>query len=235
MLSHNSTLRRKHVERRVWWTAFIRDRTLALSAGGFSYSKPVRIKREDFELDIDDDCTKLDSVEDIRMRGSVLAIMEKAKLCWCSGDVLVNRYATTYPQLPIQPPQHITIPQCEPQPSREKPPLYTSTSTTFDPPMFESPEDAEYHIATSSTASIRDSVVTPREVEFDDNVLGAKVEEENIVRRDSLAGGYGVDGEYDDYLEYLRIKEDTARVSGNEEKSENAKGEERDRNTCACQ
>ena len=207
------TIRRKHLERRVWWTAFIRDRTLALNASG-AWAKPVRIKREDCDVeilsledfDIDENEERNEGGDEIRARKNAVECVEKAMLCWCSNDGLVSSFSSTYLSLP--PPSAMqTQNLCNPQQqfhqeSEEQQYLYTSNSTSFETPVFESPEDAEYNIAGSSSPSMHDDCITPREEipEF----VPQETESKGICSS-PLGGGFGVDGEYDDYLEYLKV------------------------------
>jgi hypothetical protein len=95
--STNASLRRKRLERRVWWTAFVRDRALALSASG-TYERLVRIKREDCDVrmlsledfDLDENERMDEGEEKIRLRKNAAQCVEKALLCWCSNDGLVG-------------------------------------------------------------------------------------------------------------------------------------------------
>lgn len=93
----NAGLRINRLMRRVWWTAFVRDRTLALGDSG-TYERPVRIKRgdcdvkmlrlEDFDLDENEE---LDGTgETMRLMKNATLCVEKALLCWGSNDGLVS-------------------------------------------------------------------------------------------------------------------------------------------------
>jgi hypothetical protein len=210
--SANLTLRRKHLERRIWWVAFIRDRTLALSANG-ALAKPVRMKREDCDVeilsledfDLDENAEKSEGTGEMRMRKNAIECVERAMLCWCSNDGLISSFSATSLQLPppwTMPSQHIFSPQQQiyEDSEEEQRQVYASTSTSFETPVFESPEDAEYNIAASSP-SMHEDCVTPHEEisEF----VPPKVERKAICSS-PLGAAYGVDGEYDDYLEYLK-------------------------------
>ena len=93
------------MERRVWWTAFIRDRSLALDAGvGSGWARPMRIKREDCEVemlsfedfDVPGEKEEDDVIDEIRARSSAKACVEKAKLCWCCDEILGSTFSLTW-------------------------------------------------------------------------------------------------------------------------------------------
>ncbi|KAH8800892.1 hypothetical protein F5884DRAFT_862806 [Xylogone sp. PMI_703] len=93
----NSLPHRKCIERRVWWTAFIRDRTLALNPEGSYHAGPVQINREDchvqmvtledFEFELSDAEGMDDDMLNMRLRAEAVSFMEKAMLCWHCGDL----------------------------------------------------------------------------------------------------------------------------------------------------
>lgn len=211
IITANPTLRRKHLERRLWWTAFIRDRTLALYANG-SWARPVRIKREDCwiellsleDFDIDEKEERNEEIDEIRARKVAEECIERATICWCSNDGLISNHLSTSISLPpstVAQTQNIFMTQHESHVEAEEHySLNTSTSASFYTPVFESPEDAEYNVAGSASPSMNDCLTPHEETsEFAAEDLGQK-----SFCQSPLGGGYGVDGEYDDYLEYLK-------------------------------
>jgi len=204
-----SSLRKKRLERRIWWSTFIRDRTLALSPTG-TLARAVRIRRDDCDVemlslsdfDLDEDESKDDGIEDMRARQHALGCVQKAMLCWCSNDLLITG-AHQFPHLSEQQiaPQHILIPQrniLEVSQLGEQP--YTASSYA-SAPIFENPEDASYRMASSSSPSVRSDCPTPHS----EPVFHQPMQEAGkAMRSNELEGGYGVQGEYDDYLEYLK-------------------------------
>jgi hypothetical protein len=218
-----SDLRRKHLERRVWWTILIRDRSLALCSGG-GCARPMRIKRvdcdidmlsmEDFEFrssDCGDDSSEIDTV---RMRLNAQNCVEKAKLCWCCDEVFVSNFwgTLTQPQPSTLAPLFQTfLPQRGVESAQDEEmdvlqPLQISTASEPEHPTFESQEDLENHISpSSSTPSASDDCFTPREYEDEDFIEEEEPELEKVVCSSSLGAGYGVDGEYDDYMEFLKV------------------------------
>jgi hypothetical protein len=167
----------------------------------------MRIKREDcdvemlsledFEL-VSDEADSEDLIEDIRLRKNAEACVEKAKLYWCCDEVLVSTFSATWAQ---PPPAFLTLPgnAFVPQQSEEVQPLHTGELET---PIFESQEDVEYHLAPSSS-SPSEGCVTPRDFE-DEEVMEDDIVKDISTCSSPLGAGYGVDGEYDDYLEFLK-------------------------------
>lgn len=207
--------RRERLERRVWWTIFTRDRSLAFGSDG-ERGRPMRIKRvdcdiemlslEDFDFrDWDDDD---DELEDVKMRWNAEACVEKARLCWCCDEALVTSCSTSWapaaPSSPVQPflssfaleamPNHNTVQ-----------PLQVNTYPEPEFPAFESQEDLEHHMVPSpSTPSADEDCFTPRDYEDDQFQEENEGGTERLTCDSPLGAGYGVDGEYDDYLEYLK-------------------------------
>jgi hypothetical protein len=184
----------------------VRDRLLTLN-GSAGQVRPVRIKRED--CDVEMLCLKdfeLENEDDVRARKDARDCVEKAMLCWCTNDGMVSNFSAKYLPRPAVaphlPPRSIFIPQCAPSENfdESEQALYTS-STTFDvqPSFFEDASvtdiDNEYTIATSAAPSIHEDCVTLDEKEQEPD--------QNVVFSRPLGAGFGVDGEYDDYLELL--------------------------------
>lgn len=196
--------RQKRLERRVWWTAFLRDRMLSLNDSGV-FVRPVRIKRGDCDIDllcVED--FEIDDEEDMSARKCAKECVEKVMLCWCSSDTLVASFEAEYLR-PMVEPRSIFIPQSKlAEPLESEQGLYTNTSTSSDfdarPCFFESSPvaelDNEYEIATSTSPSVHEDCTTPEEED--------RNPERATICSSPLGGGVGVDGEYDDYLEYLR-------------------------------
>jgi hypothetical protein len=205
----SSNPRRKRLERRIWWTAFVRDRALALENGAGFGGRPIRIKREDCDvemLSLDDFDLNLGAEEEVEeeMREKMAAreCVEKARLCWWSCDYgLVSHY-----QLPPVWMQQISIPpsqlqlQFQPhfaQHGRIEEQIYTgSTSSSSSLHRLGTGEEIEY-ATTSTTPSVHSDCITPPPSAEYPTV-------EEVGCESPLGAGYGVDGEYDDYLEYLK-------------------------------
>ncbi|KAH8651842.1 fungal-specific transcription factor domain-containing protein [Tricladium varicosporioides] len=201
--SLHQNIRKRKLERRIFWAAFTRDRMLSLQPSS-STRTPFRIKREDCDIEM----LKLEDFEfsdddegGVRDRVNAQACVERALLCWCVDDT--GRFAAV-PSPPQFPPS-IFIPQNLPM-VEEQQPLYTSTTTTshfeFQPPMELDMEEQDYAITISNTASTPSlhsssedqDIPTPR----------AQEAEQKVICSSPLGAGFGVDGEYDDYLEFLR-------------------------------
>jgi len=208
--SISSNPRRKRLERRIWWTAFVRDRALALSPeNGFGGGRPLRIKREDCDvemLSLEDFDLNLsgeeEGEEEMRERIAARECVEKAGLCWWSCDYgLVSQY-----QLPPAWMQQISISpsqlqlQFQPQfvqQGRIEEQIYTgSTSSSSSLNRSGTGEDIEYATTSTTPSMHSDCVTPPPSAEY------PTVEE--VGCESPLGAGYGVDGEYDDYLEYLK-------------------------------
>lgn len=92
LLTNMSTHKRR-LCRRIWWSCFVRDRTLALKERQLAR---IRLEdcdvpmlcMEDFDLDEGDDL-------DATARLSVMAerYIEKAILCWCSSNQQISQHA----------------------------------------------------------------------------------------------------------------------------------------------
>jgi hypothetical protein len=188
-----TTLRKKRLERRIWWSAFIRDRTLALSPAG-TFARPVRIRTEDCDVkmlclaDFDLSSEMEEDGDGIRVRVEAEKCIEKAMVCWCSNNGSVSHFGVLNALPQSQPPQHITIP--EPLMGHEEQ-IYTSTSFSTAP-IFD--EDSY------SSPSLLEDCPTPRVFHEPVSIM----QEEKMGTDSPLGGGFGVDGEYDDYMEYLK-------------------------------
>ena len=187
----------------------MRDRSLALNTGArVGRAMPVRIKTEDCDVEMlslrdfelaEEDIDSEEWIEELKVRNNAHDCVEKAKLCWYCDEVLVSNSSATG----IQPhlsrlalPQHVFV-------SQQTNIVQSLHRGDFEAPAFESQENLEYHIATSSSSpSAHDDCVTPREYE-DEYFEEDDIENEKLVCSSPLGAGYGVDGEYDDYLEFL--------------------------------
>jgi len=169
------------------------------------FDKPVRIKKGDCNiklLSLED--FELDDEEDVKARRDAKDCVDKVMLCWRTDDALVASFPGNYLSPLPAAPRSIFIPQSKlTGPLEPEGGLYTSTTTAsgFDeqpsffgtPPMAET-ESGYGNISTSPSA--HEDCMTPTEGEVDPD--------EQVNCSSPLGGGYGVDGEYDDYLEYLR-------------------------------
>lgn len=207
--------RRRYLERRVWWTAFIRDRSLALDAGAEAgWARPMRIRREDCDVEMlsleDFDAAgekeEDDGIEEMRARSNANTCVEKAKLCWCCDEILASNFSSTWtpqqpPLLTLQAVFNAQQGDMQQAPEFVQPPR----KENLEAPTFESQEELEYNMAPSSSSpSASDDCLTPREYDDAEFMEEDENETENLVCSSPLGAGYGVDGEYDDYLEYLK-------------------------------
>ncbi|KAG9247158.1 fungal-specific transcription factor domain-containing protein [Calycina marina] len=207
------TIRKKRLERRIWWTAFIRDRTLALNTSGVAI-RPVRIRTDDCDVEMlclaDFDLSSAandieeEGGDEMKFRQNVLAYIQKARICWCSNDVSIIKFGTFSPRVqPNRLPQAFVIPEPEPDLMHEEQ-IYTANSYTSSTPLFESVEENTHGLAHSSPAtSLHDEPTTPQV--YPELVPAVAIFRKSILcEDDSLDAGFGVDGEYDDYLEFLK-------------------------------
>ncbi|RDL31462.1 uncharacterized protein BP5553_09671 [Venustampulla echinocandica] len=90
-INHHQQLRRRKLERRIFWAAFCRDRLLALSPHGF-WMRPMQIKKEDCDIamlslaDFDLRPEEEEVDDDMRARRDANTCVEKALMCWSSTD-----------------------------------------------------------------------------------------------------------------------------------------------------
>jgi hypothetical protein len=217
-LSISSNPRRKRLERRIWWTTFVRDRALALDNGVGLGGRPIQIKREDCDvemLSLEDfglnSTGEEEGEEEMRERMAARECVEKARLCWWSCDyglvgnyfnmmsnqlqpglMLQNQITIPHPQLQLQHQTYFA------QHERIEEQTYTGSTSSLSSsrPYHQPAEEIEYATA-STTPSMHSDCITPppsQETDFPTEV-GCE---------SPLGAGYGVDGEYDDYLEYLK-------------------------------
>jgi len=152
---------------------------------------------EDFDIGIDKDGES----EDMKTRQQAREVVEKAMLAWCSNDVLLTRFSTLHPQLPLSTaqPQQISIPQTSFETCRQQ-------GETAHPTF--SHQEPTYHIAASVSSSLHSDCPTPHAP----SPPATQPHPEMIIRPSSpLGGGFGVDGEYDDYFEYLKPEPNTSK------------------------
>lgn len=95
-------LKRRRLQRRIWWIAFLRERTLSFRssfAGPSSKQqerqRPFRIKREDCQIDLlsledfDLDVTCLErgvGMDEVKIKTDATLFVESVLVCWCSED-----------------------------------------------------------------------------------------------------------------------------------------------------
>lgn len=95
-------LKRRRLQRRIWWIAFLRERTLSFRssfAGPSSkqqeLQRPFRIKREDCQIDLlsledfDLDVTCLErggGMDEVKIKTDTTLFVESVLVCWCSED-----------------------------------------------------------------------------------------------------------------------------------------------------
>jgi len=209
-LNPNTSIRKKRLERRIWWTTFIRDRTLALNTSGVA-NRPVRIHTNDCDVDMlclaDFDLTEdpneieEEGGEEMKARQNALAYIQKAKICWCSSDVSVMNFGTFCPPVQTSKQLHsIAIPE---QHFMHEEQIYSASSYTTSTPILEASEESVYNLAHSSpSTSSHDEPTTPQI--YHEHISATFPLKRSIMCEEELGGGFGVDGEYDDYLEFLR-------------------------------
>ncbi|EPE24256.1 Zn2/Cys6 DNA-binding protein [Glarea lozoyensis ATCC 20868] len=235
--SNMCSIRKRKLERRIFWTAFIRDRLVAIS-GNESWKQPVRIKKEDCEIPIIamsdfDIMSDEDDEEHMRDITNAQTYIEKAWLCWTGSDTTFGSAALTAPSQPAstagptfewQQLQHQAVPFQSPEVT-SRPPVWqeeeslTQMTTTACSFPFIPPSSSQFHIAhpefhdvdmldedveyvnqaASSTTSSESPVPTPPAFEESTTFKAAN---ETVIN--PMNAGYGVDGEYDDFLELLR-------------------------------
>ena len=206
---HHSSIRKKRLGRRIWWITFIRDRTLALNSRG-TMARPIRIRTDDCDVDMLS-LTDFDLSEDVndieeeggdemRERQNALNVIREAKICWCSNNFSVTSFGVFCPQPKVDAkPQILVVP--EPDYIREDhaidPISYASSA-----PLVEEGAQSVYQLTHSSpSTSLHDEVTTPQ---LQHEAASKQRFERVTICEEELDGGFGVDGEYDDYLEYLR-------------------------------
>jgi hypothetical protein len=212
--SISSNPRRKRLERRIWWTAFVRDRALALDNGAGFGGRPIRINREDCDVemlsledfDLNLSCEE-EGEEEMKERMAARECVEKARLCWWSCDYgLVGNYFNMMsnqlqPAWMLQKQKQISIPRSQLQSQfaphgRIEEQIYTDSTSSLSSsrPYHQPAEEIEY-ATTSTTPSMHSDCITPPPSSQEFVEVGCE---------SPLGAGYGVDGEYDDYLEYLK-------------------------------
>jgi len=208
--NQTTSVRKKRLERRIWWTTFISDRTLALNTNGAT-TKPVRIRADDcdvgmlcladFDLTEEPNDMEEEGGEEMKARQNALSYIQKAKICWCSSNVSVMTFGTHCPPVETsKSTQSIAIPDRHFMHEEQ---IYTASSCTTSTPVFESSDDMVSHLAHSSPAtSSHDEPTTPQVCP--ESTVTAPQFKQSIMCEEGLGGGFGVDGEYDDYLEFLR-------------------------------
>ncbi|KAG9234538.1 fungal-specific transcription factor domain-containing protein [Amylocarpus encephaloides] len=234
---HAHLSRKRRLERRIFWTAFIRDRLLAISSDG--RKRPVHIKKEDCEIeqlsiadfDMTPESGEDDGEAEMRDRVSAQTFIEKAILCWEGSDtgfgaalLGYNKRLDPKPLFPWQEQENdpiLAYPTCTLEWQRREELEMDTTTTACSFPFtklnnhsplentqFETQRNSSlftFHPSSSVTSS-ESPLLTPRP--FDDDQQRPFASEPKLVfspdRDTDLGAGYGVDGEYDDYLELLR-------------------------------
>lgn len=205
--SAKSKPRRKRLKRRIWWTAFILDRTLSLKSRT-ALRRPVWIKNEDCSVDmlslgdfeLDDSERKYGELEKFKLKVNAVGLVEKAILCWCTNARQVSslsRGCTHETPLCLvssqdnSPPDHDLGQLSAPTPSTGTLNFcQTQTSTLL-----------EYAKSNSSSSSCRrdnEDCLTPREETA--HFVSADAERTVASRNADI----DVAGEYEDYLEYMK-------------------------------
>lgn len=113
----NQSLRGKHLERRIWWITFIRDRTLSLRSS-FGSRRRIQIAKkdsyismlslEDFELE--ENAAKYEGIDELRMKVIAVDCVEKAMMCWCSSEDLISKCSNNSSERPSLPLKVIQVP-----------------------------------------------------------------------------------------------------------------------------
>jgi hypothetical protein len=176
--SSNLPLRKKHLHHRIWWTAFLRDRILALGLSNDS-CRTFIIKTEDCRIDLlsledfDLDESKLnhETIGAVKMRTDAILCVERVMLCWHSNGHPMSSFSPVDTRL-------TTAPQ----------PIFCSSLDEWQFPRRE-------HSA-STTTSTPQSVTDISTPDFDHVI---DIETQPSVESD-------VDREYVDFIEYLEVE-----------------------------
>ncbi|OBT88447.1 hypothetical protein VE02_03253 [Pseudogymnoascus sp. 03VT05] len=170
-------LRKKHLCRRIWWTAFLRDRILALGLSDDS-SRSFIIKTEDCRIDLlrledfdlDENVLNHETVSAVRMRTDAVLCVERLLLCWHSNDHPVSSFSLMDTRL-----------------TTASQPIFCSSLDEWQFPRRENSAS----ITTSTPQSVTD-ISTP---DFD-QVIDIKT---------PYGSDSDVDREYVDFIEYLEV------------------------------
>jgi hypothetical protein len=170
-------LRKKHLCRRIWWTAFLRDRILALGLSDYSCRSFI-IKRDDCRIDLlsledfdlDENSLNHETIGAVRMRTDAVLCVERLLLCWHSNDHPASSFS-----------------------------LMDTRLTTPSQPIFCSPLDEwqfprREHSATTTTSTPQ-SVTDISTLDFD-QVLDIRTQS---------SSESDVEREYVDFIEYLEV------------------------------
>lgn len=188
-------VRRKHLERRIWWIAFIRDRTLSLRSS-FGSRRRVQIAKEDSHIemlsledfDLEGNTARYEGIDELRMKAIAVDCVEKAMMCWCSNEdvaFICSANSSNNSPLPL--------------------PLYQSPTELFSRSVSEQPcenvnifprKDKQFFpfAAHSQTPPLYDRVEAEISLKKDSN-------KQDLFR--SISGS-DIISEYDDYFEYLK-------------------------------
>lgn len=237
---HLSAMRRRKLERRIWWSLYLQDKLLEIGGQGEG-----RLRAEDFDANIldmtdfdlrdsDDDREENDSVKETVQ---AQALVEKVKLARWGQQVTLRTsehsimHRTTKQNIQTSSPSSSThFQQTTQQP----------LSTNEDNGRLSSPHNHSYCHSYATSSSTNDDadqdqdmdcqtpqdefLLTPHALSLDSmdtqkeltqisgSIDGKGVMIVNKSSREGashdgslvLGGGFGVDGEYDDYLEYFR-------------------------------
>ena len=183
---------------------------------------------EDFEFGVGDEDN---GSEEMRMKMCTEAYVEKAKLCWCCDEAIASSFVRIWNQSETFFSASVSAvsspPQTESRQGVEMAEPFRGEIVEHS--TYESREELKYHVALSlSSPSPSDDCVTPQEYHDTEFIEEDKNQAEKVVCS-PLVAGYGVDGEYDDYLEFLK---DPVLAEGALAKD---KGKERNRTTWAFQ
>jgi len=181
------------------------------NGAGFG-GRAIRIKREDCDvemLSLDDFDLNLtgeeEGEEEMRERMAARECVEKARLCWWScdyssvGDYFNMMSNQLLPTWTLQKQMQISIPRPQlqlqfAQHGRIEEQIYTGSTSSR---LYHQPAEEIEYATTSTTPSMHSDCITPPPSQEPDFPTEVGCES-------PLGAGYGVDGEYDDYLEYLK-------------------------------
>ncbi|OBT91771.1 hypothetical protein VE01_09322 [Pseudogymnoascus verrucosus] len=174
--SSSLPLRKKHLRRRIWWTAFLRDRILALGLSGDSCRSFIiniddcridLLSLEDFDLD--ENVLNPETISAVRMRTDAVLCVERLLLCWHSNDHPASSFSSRDTRLTM-------VSQ----------PIFCSSLDEWQFPRREHP--------TTTTTSTPESITDISTPDFDE-VIDIKTQS---------SSGSDVDREYVDFIEYLQ-------------------------------
>jgi hypothetical protein len=205
-----TTIHQRKLMRRIWWVLFIKDRTLSFDSNG-TQLRFFRIRREDCETEMlhlrDFDLTsekKHQTVESLISKKLAVDCVERAILCWKIGDGPALKRSTTS-SIPSSQQLHIAGRGfCEVPLDLSS--LYSgrlSSESTQGCPRRNSQSVKHYNFTTSPVCTV-DYTAESFQPSQNRNNWSPAVAKTCGRPQNHKTSEYDVDGEYEDYLEYIR-------------------------------